>query len=436
MIHLILAASLATQAPAPPAPATAPTVLTLRAALERAFVLSPSAIRAEDEIEAAEGQRVATRSLAMPRINITGGLIRNSQEVTFGSDDDSRTILPGNDWSTRVTLAQPVFAGWREYRLYAQSKEGVTLARDGKREVRDRLALRVIAEYALAVEAQALADVERQAAVLAENRIAQAKALFDAGEVTRVDVLRAETAYKSALRRVANAESDGIQARSRLRTALAIDGGDAELGTLDDSTEITLPVLAAELLEARALERAEVKQAETNVRIAELEYLKQKGAYFPVLSADIGYIKQKSSFPSEGYGYAALRFTIPIFQGGEVGAKMRIAAARRHQAETTLAETRRQATEDVRQALSTLETARRAKALSDDQVKAAEAEYAEARDLYEQREATALALQAAESALAEARRSVIEARLAVLRGEATAWLAAGSLADAALENFK
>ena len=64
------------------------------------------------------------------------------------------------------------------------------------------------------------------------------------------------------------------------------------------------------------------------------------------------------------------------------------------------------------------------------------AEYAEARDLYDQREATALDLQAAESALSEARRSLIEAKFAVLRGEATAWLAAGSLADAALENFK
>jgi outer membrane protein len=434
MIHLILAAGLASQNPAAAPPPSK--VLTLRAALERAFVLSPSAIRAEDEIEAAEAQRVATKSLVLPRVSITGGLIKNSKEVSFGSEQDTRVILPGNDWSTRITLQQPIYAGRREFRLYAQSKEGITLAKDGKREMRDRLALRVIAEYALAVEAQALAEVERQAAVLAEKRIAQAQALFDAGEVTRVDVLRAETAYKSALRRVANAESDGIQARSRLRTVLAIDGGDAELGALDDSTEISLPVLSEDVLTARALDRAEVKQAETNVRIAELEYLKQRGAYFPVVTADLGYIKQKSSFPADGYGYAAVRFTVPLFQGGEVGAKMRIAAARRHQAETTLAETRRQATEDVRQSLSTLETVRRAKALADEQVKAAEAEYAEARDLYEQREATALDLQAAESALAEARRSVIEARLAVLRGEATAWLAAGSLADAALENFK
>jgi outer membrane protein len=191
-----------------------------------------------------------------------------------------------------------------------------------------------------------------------------------------------------------------------------------------------------EILDRLALDRAEIKQAETSVRIADLEVLKQRGAYFPVVTADLGYLKQKSSFPSDGYGYAALRFTVPIFQGGEVGAKIRIAAARQHQAEVTLAEAKRQATEDIRQALAMLEAARRAKALADDQVKAAEAEYAEARDLYDQREATALELQAAETALSEARRSLIEAKFAVLRGEATAWLAAGSLADAALENFK
>jgi outer membrane protein len=436
MIHLILAATLLGQTTAAPAPEGPGKRLTLRAALERAFAVSPSAVRAEDEIEAAEAQRIATRSLVLPRVSIAGNLIKNSQEVAFGSGLDSRIILPGTDWSTRVTLQQPLYAGRREFRLYYQSKEGVTLARDGKRSNRDRLALRVIADYATAVQADALAEVERQAATLAENRIKQAQSLFEAGEVTRVDVLRAETAYKGALRRVAIAEAEGIQARSRLRTVLAIDGGDAELGALDQATEIGIPVPGVEALDRRALDRAEIKQAETNVRIADLEVMKQKGAYLPVLTADLGYLKQKSSFPSDGYGYAALRLTVPVFQGGEVGARVRIAAARKHQAEVTLDEARRLATEDIRQALAVLEAARRAKSLAEDQVKAAEAEYAEARDLYEQREATALDLQAAESALSEARRSLIEARFEVLRGEATAWLAAGALADAALENFK
>ena len=94
MIQLILAAALASQGPDPVA--AAPAKLTLRAALERAFALSPAALRAEDDIEAAEAQRVATKSLVLPRINVTGSLIRNSEEVTFGSVEDSRTILPGS----------------------------------------------------------------------------------------------------------------------------------------------------------------------------------------------------------------------------------------------------------------------------------------------------------------------------------------------------
>lgn len=434
MIHLILIAALVSEAPVQTEPALRR--LSLRAALERAFEVSPAALRAEDEIQAAEAQRVATKSLVLPRINITGSLIRNSEEVTFGSPEDSRTILPGTDWNARVTLQQPIYAGRREFRLYYQSKEGITLARDAKRATRDRIAMRVIADYASAVQAEALIEVERQATALAEKRIAQAQSLFDAGEVTRVDVLRAATAHKGALRRVAEAEAEGIQARSRLRMSLAIDGGDSELGQLDDTTELNLPVQEKESLEAAALKRAEVKQAETSVRIADLEILKQKGAHLPVVTADLAYIRQKSSFPSDSYGYAALRFTVPVFQGGEVGARLRIAAARRHQAEVTLAEARRQASEDVRQALALLEVARRTKGLADDLVKAAEAEYAQARDLYEQREATALDLEAAESALSEARRALIQGKFAVLSAEASAWLAAGTLADAALENFK
>jgi outer membrane protein len=436
MIHLILAAALSSEPPLQTQPGPLPPRLTLGAALKRAFELSPASLRAEDEIEAAEAQRVATKSLVLPRINVTGSLIRNSEEVVFGSPEDSRTILPGTDWNARLTLQQPIYAGRREFRLYYQSKEGVTLARDGKRATRDRVALRVIADYTAAVQAQALVEVERQAAGLAEKRIEQARALFEAGEVTRVDVLRAETAHKAALRRVASAEAEGIQARSRLRMVLSIDGGDPELGTLDDTGELTLPVLAQDALETAALNRAEIKQAETALRIADLEILKQKGAYLPVVTADMGFTRQKSSFPSDSYGYAALRVTVPVFQGGEVGAKIRIAAARRHQAEVTLAETRRRAAEDVRQALALLSAARRTKGLADDQLKAADAEYAQARDLYELREATALDLEAAESALSEARRALIQGRFAVLQAEASAWLAAGSLADVALENFK
>lgn len=430
MIHLILAATFFVQAE-PAAPR-----LSLRGALERAFQLSPAAIRAVDEVSAAAAQRDATKSLVLPRINVTGSLIRNSEEVKFGSATDTRTILPGADWSTRVTLQQPVYAGRREFRLYNQSKEGVTLALEAQMGVRDRIALRVIADYAAAVQAQALINVERQAAGLAEKRIASARALFETGEVTKIDVLRAETAHKAALRRVAGADAEAIQAKSRLRIALAIDGPENQLGPLDEDTELSLPVLGQETLEARALVRPEVKQAETNVRIADLEVLKQKGANLPVVTADLGYLRQKSSFPSDGYGYAALRITVPVFQGGEVGARTRFAAARLHQAEVTLAEARRQAAEDVRQSLALLEAARRSKTLADDQLKAAEAEYAQARDLYDQREATALDLEAAESALSEARRALIQGRFAVLQAEASAWLAAGSLADAALENFK
>ena len=249
---------------------------------------------------------------------------------------------------------------------------------------------------------------------------------------------RSESENGAAWRAVfaASAEADAVQARSRLRITLAMDAGDGDLGDLDDASDIGIPVLTREALETRALGRPEVKQSETSLRIADLEILKQKGATLPVVTADLGYIRQRSSFPSDGYGYAALRFTVPVFQGGEVGARTRFAAARRHQAEVTLGEARRQASEDVRQALALLETARRSKTLAEDQLHAAEAEYAQARDLYDQREATALDLEAAESALSEARRGLIQGRFAVLQAEATAWLAAGSLADAALENFK
>ncbi len=335
MIELILAAGLLSQAPAPTEPG--PPRLTLRAALDRAFLLSPSGLRAQDEVGAAIAQRDATKSLVLPRVNITGSLIRNSDEAAFGSGLDRRVILPGNDWSTRVTLQQPVYAGRREFRLYNQSKEGVTLARDAQLYSRDRIALRVIADYATAVQAQALVDVERQAAVLAQKRIEQAQALFDAGEVTRIDVLRAETALQvgaaAGVERRGRLHSGAIppahspchrRRRKRTRTSRR-DHRDQPSRPRSGHPRSPRPRLAPE-----------VKQAETNVRIADLEVLKQRGAYLP------GGLPPTSATSSRSPRSRRMAMAMPLCaspfpssRAGKWGPRSRIASARLHQAEVT-----------------------------------------------------------------------------------------------------
>jgi len=126
---------------------TAP--LTLPAAFERALQANPSVGRARAEVGVAEAQKSYYLSAIMPRIGVTGRLTRNSEEVAFrgGEGEADRTILPENDWSYRVTLSQPVFAGNRERRAYQQAKLSILNAEQGVELAEESVLLRVAADY-------------------------------------------------------------------------------------------------------------------------------------------------------------------------------------------------------------------------------------------------------------------------------------------------
>jgi outer membrane protein len=406
--------------------------LTLREALTLAVQRNLTLARAQAEISAADAGRRVVRSAVLPRLSVGGNAVRNSTEVSFGPVEDIREVLPRSDWNWNLSLSQPIFAGLRDLRAYSQSKIDVEVAREGVRRTSDEVLLSTSQEFLLALEAEALIDVERQNLVLAETRRRQAQDLFDAGETTRVDVLRAEADIKAAERRVVEAERSREVAVSALRIALAID---EDLTLVEPASgERAVPVLPPqEELVSRALgARPEVRQAEYMLENAQLEVKLQKGAYLPVVTADAGYINQKRTFPASSYGFAALRVTVPIYQGGEVSARVALAEEREKQASLTLEEVQRSVREDVRLALFDLEATRTNLALAEEQLQAAEAEYQQTFELYQNQELTTLDVQSSEAALADARRAVATGRLLVYAAEVHAWYVAGSLTEVAL----
>src|SRR5204863_2097352 len=185
-----------------------PTTLTFRQALQRAVEVNNTVERARADITAAEANKEQLLSNVLPRVTATGNAIRNSEEVSFGSGSDRSTVLPRNDWSYRVVLSQPVFAGRRELRAYSQAKIGIANAEQAVLGTEDAVLLRVASNYLALVNADARIDIEKRNIDLAEKRRKQSQAFFEAGEVTKVDVLRAETAIKAAQRALAVAAQD------------------------------------------------------------------------------------------------------------------------------------------------------------------------------------------------------------------------------------
>lgn len=397
--------------------------LTLSQAFERALSSNLTVERSRREIAATDAQRRATFAALLPKVMAFANLGLNSTEVSFGEPPDDRSILPKQDWDYRVMATQPLFAGLREKRAYDQSKLAVVSAQQAERGTEEDVLLSVAGAFSSAAAAGALVDVETRNVVLVSNRLKQARDLFEAGETTRVDVLRAEADKKAAEERLVTARQLREDALGSLRVALALD---SEFDV--DATSAVLPPLSpeAELL-AAALSRPAIRQAELALESATLEVKKQQGAHLPVVFAEAGYVKQKRAFPVGEYGYGALRFSLDIFRGGEINARVAAAREREAQARLTLEDLKRKVKEEVHVALLAVEASRARQKLAEERLVAAQADYDQTFDQYRNQLLTTLDLQSAETSLADARRGIIAAKLALFVSEVRAMYAGGIL---------
>lgn len=399
--------------------------LSFAQAMQRALEANRNVDSAREAVAVSRAEKRAALSYVLPQLAVSGSYTRNSDEIAFGTGDAARIVLPRNDWEYRVVLDQPIFAGFRDLRVYDQSKVALATAREGVRSSEDAALLVAGRAYLDVVQAEALIAVEEQNVALAERRHSQAQAFYEVGETTRVDVLRAEADIKAAQRRLVVARQARVAAAGELRVALALDG---EFSVEEPEAGVIPPVPDLETLVARAREaRPDLRQARQAVEIAGLQVKQEKGAYLPVVSAQAGYVKQKREFPVGEYGFASVRVSVPVFQGGRVGARVAAARGRERQAELAVEELDQRIREEVRTELAGLEAARTALALSEEQLTAATADYEQTFEQYRGQELTGLDVQVAEASVAEARRATVNSRLVLRLQEMRAWYAAGSL---------
>jgi outer membrane protein len=407
--------------------ANAQTTLTFDGALRRALEVNNSVEQSRENIGVATAQKSQLFSAVMPRISITGDLTRNSIERTFGNGNDTTTILPQDNWSYRMILQQPVFAGRRELRAYNQAKLNVENAKQSSRLAEDATLLRVASNYLAVVNADRRIDIEKRNVELAQKRLDQANAFYSAGEATKVDVFRAETAQKAAQRLMQVAEQTREHAAAQLREDLDLQG--PLTVTTPEHTVPPMPDEAA--LIANATEsRADVEVAKNNLRIASLEVAKQRGFWWPTVTFEAGWINQKTSFPADQYKYGTFHFNIPVFQSGEVNARVAGAKHQEKAAELAVETAKAAAREDVHTALADLHTAQTNLQLAQEQLSAAQAEYDQAFELYRAQEATSLDVATSEQSLADARRAVAEETLNRDLAELRVWFAAGNMKGA------
>jgi cobalt-zinc-cadmium efflux system outer membrane protein len=231
-----------------PTSALAQAPLTLREAIEQAIAQNPELKAAESRVQATRARE--TQASAWPNPNLTLSV----DEAPF-ADPLNGSLMAG--------VSQPLMLGTQRSALL----ETAALERAIAELERDALRLERVSEvkqaYARLLFAQ---ESLRHAAQDAEAAGVLLKAMqtrFKAGEIARVEVLRAEVERDKSLRVVSSAEGRLRQEKGRLNVLMGRTAQEAiaiqPLALPDAGNLPALPALVAQSLESRAeLQRAEL----------------------------------------------------------------------------------------------------------------------------------------------------------------------------------
>ena len=266
-------------------------------------------------------------------------------------------VGPWNRFDARISIVQSVF-DLGAIRRYQAGSKGVDLAGEEKRLAVQQVTTASIISYLSVLEAEQSLSAAQSNLQLAERLLELATSQRDAGVATGVDVARAET-------RVANQRVQLAQGQENLDTArlnlLRVIG--LPLSTdfvLEDRMRMgTEPVPdSSQAIEQALADRAEVKMADYQVRIAESQRKASTAGWFPTVHAfgdygSSGLLPNELNLPTRSVG---IQLNLPIFDGGRIRSEVKVASSRLRQAEMQRDDLRAAIAKEVRLAIVVLKT--------------------------------------------------------------------------------
>ena len=313
---------------APPAPTPSPEspLLTIGTALRLALARNPELLNTSDALASTRWNERAVRSTFLPQVtpflafeksdetgqrSDTYGL-RLSQQFLFGTAVEAQAVLDrqpeasgGEAWDGdyRLTLRQPLLRGADP----AVTSEPLRLAR--RSTGAQARALEIARRRTVLLVYQAYLGIARQAEALklAVDRVRRAQELtsfsrarFSAGNVSRLDVLRAEQQEASTVVERNDAENSLEDSRDLLRRAAGLVENEA----FSIAMPVDLPVVEPDLdsaIEERMNRRPEALEARDQVTDAEFALRIAKSLELP--SVD-GFLRYEASNSGRSAGDA------------------------------------------------------------------------------------------------------------------------------------
>jgi outer membrane protein len=282
------------------------------------------------------------------------------------------------------------------------AKEAVLATREGLQQVEQGVLLNAVSVYMNVIRASEFVALRQNNLGLLDEELKTAQDRFSLGELTRTDVALAEARRAVSEANLAAAQGDLLVAREDFK--LAVGRYPNGLNPVPKTPDLPNSLDAALAL-ARTNHPA-IKQAQHQVTINEMLIKRNEGALKPNLIAGLSASVNNDSDTSTELN---LRFGGPIYQGGQLSAKIRQAIADRDASRASLLQVTAEIAQRVAQAWVRRDVARAQLEAVEGQIRAARVAFRGVREEAELGARTTLDVLNAEQDLLDAEASRISA---------------------------
>ena len=191
----------------------------LAAAVNLALVQNPDVVLAQQELEAAAGSAMQSRSTVRPtvRAQSTYGIQDRELIETFADDSQNQ------NWSATLRVVQSVYEGGRLRSSLATARLVETQAFQEYQQVVAGVVRDVRSAYYDTLLARVEIAVQEASVTLLEEELTTSRRRFEAGSVPEFNVLRAEVELAGARPKLIRARNRYATRKSELLTLLGVD---------------------------------------------------------------------------------------------------------------------------------------------------------------------------------------------------------------------
>ena len=296
-------------------------------ATDEELARAQSGYRPEISIGADYG--VAGLNTSAAPFNLSSGAIPSPGQVLSNSNQMKRNDGPSNPGGYSVTLSQPLFKGFQTVNAVREADANIMAGRQGLRDMEQKILLETIKAYMDVLRDAASVTLRQNSLRLLTSEATATQERFAAGEMTRTDVAQARA-------RQAQAQAALEGSKSALRGSLAryerFVGHVPTRLTDPVGFERLLPHTMAEAIDAAMGSNPQVLQAAYLEKASGSSIRKLLGEMLPDVRLQAQHTERFEPTPLIDHQInqsVVARVNIPIYQAGDVEARVRQAKQQR-----------------------------------------------------------------------------------------------------------